>query len=212
MQPQVPIPTPPQSNLKLALSLIALVLVGLAAYFTYITISRHGKIGVTLAVFPTTAAINLNTGQVVKNGTVYLPAGTYTANVSADGFAPLKQTFVINSDRHDYAFVLTAQSDAAKKWVADHPKEAHAIESIAGAQSNQDTNVFYQQNSIAALLPLIDTYFSIGYKVPGGVFTVTINTASPRYRYYALQQIENWGYDPAKLNIVFTDFKNPLGN
>jgi hypothetical protein len=188
-----------------------LVVAGLC-YGAYVAISRVGKVAVSVNILPMSATILAN-GITLQNGTSYLAPGTYSVSVSSPGFAPMQQDFTISAQQAYIVVSLPPVSAEAKKYRADHPKDYLALEGASGQLSRASGSAFHAANPITARLPYIDKYFSIGYKSPNNSdVVILITTTSPRLRYYALQQIINWGYDPINLNIQFTDFKNPLGN
>ncbi len=192
--------------------IILVALITLWGVLTYV--DRHGKIPVVLSVVPHNATVTFN-DQREGNGTHYLPAGTYTVTAKKDGFKTQTQKIVVTDKKNQnvVAISLIAQSSEAKKWASEHQDQYRQNEAYGSIQANNDGEYFTALNPITTKLPYKDPYFMIGYIAnPDQSITLTVDTPSPRYRFYAVERIRKFGYDPTDFKIVFEDFHNPLSN
>lgn len=201
-----------QTNRKRIIRAVILLLVALFLWTTITLIGRIGKVPVTIAVVPSNAAITLNS-QTYQDGTVWLPAGTYAVSLSRDGFAAQKQKVVITAEKSEnvIAASLVPESDAAKQWAEEHQKDYKDNERYGAKQASANGDYFTTKNPITKQLPFTDPYYKIAYTSgDDNTITLTVTTTSPRYRFYALEKIRQWGYDPTDFVIDFKDFTNPL--
>lgn len=193
---------------RLGLGFILLIIIwGVSTY-----IDRYGKIPVVVSVVPSNASVTFS-GKDSSNGTHYLQAGTYDVSVHQDGFKTQTQKVIITEGKEQnvVAVSLIAESDEAKKWANSHQDDYQKNEIYGSIQANSDGKYFTNKNPITTKLPYNDPYFTIGYIANSDQsITLTIITPSPRYRFYAIEQIRKLGYDPTDFKIVFKDFHNPL--
>lgn len=177
-----------------------------------IFVTRNGKVAVVISAVPSDSSITLD-GTRYSNGTSYIQPGTYEIVVQKTGFETVKtQTTVTDAkEQNVIAVSLLPKSAQALKWADDHQLEYSKNETYGSIQANSDGKFFTSQNPITTKLPFKDPYFTIGYVSEGNnTIKLTIQTPSPRYRFFALEQIRKWGYDPTNFIIQFTDFNNPL--
>lgn len=197
-------------RLQITFAIVALVVI-FGGYAAYQSIMRAGKVEVEVNILPTNATAMANDTKI-RNGKAYLTRGEYTVTVTAEGFKDATQNIKIDPTNHFINVALTAESAEAKAWVSKNKDKYLAFEDASGRQSAVTGKAFKSANPITTHLPYTDTYFTIGYKSPDAdTVIVTVLTPSPRYRYEALKQIKNWGYDPSDLTIEFVNYKNPLG-
>lgn len=190
-------------------SLIGIVFI---AWTAIVLTGRIGKLPVVVAVVPNNATITAN-GQRIGNGTQWLTSGTYKISASKDGFKTIKKSVTVtdNKSQNVIALSLTAESSEAKKWANEHQQEYTNNEQYGAIAANADGKYFADRYPLTTKLPFTDPYFTIGYIVnEKGAATITITTPSPRYRFYAVEQIRKFGYDPTDYTIDFKDFHNPL--
>lgn len=187
--------------------LAILVWWGLATY-----IDRSGKVPVVVSVVPNDAKVVFD-NNTKGNGTHYMPAGTYEVTVSKDGFKSQTETVIVTDkkDQNVVAASLTAVSGDAKKWAKEHEND-YAKNQVYGAiEADNNGRYFADKNPITTKLPYNDPYFTIGYiSNDDQSVTLTVVTPSPRYRFYAVEQIRKLGYDPTDYKIIFKDFHSPL--
>lgn len=197
---------------KRKIVLITKVLLVMLAIATIVTlVGRIGKVGLTVATVPRDASVTIN-GTQIGNGTQWVKAGTYAVIVKKDGFETQKQTVTVTGDKSDniIAASLAPKSKEAKEWAAKNNSAYKDNERYGARQARAAGEYFANKNPITKKLPFTDPYYKIGYVVDGQSITLTIITPSPRYRFYAVEKIREWGYDPTDFVITFEDYQNPL--
>lgn len=175
-------------------------------------VDQNGKIPVVVSVVPSDATVTFN-GKSEGNGTHYLPAGSYEVTVRKDGFKTETEQVIVTDKKQQnvVAASLTAESTDAKKWAKEHSGDYAKNQAYGAIEANSNGSYFTAKNPITTKLPYNDPYFTIGYIVnKDQSITLTVVTPSPRYRFYAVQQIRDLGYDPTDFKIMFKDFHNPL--
>lgn len=188
-----------------------LLLIIIWAVVTYA--NRHGKLAVVVSVVPRDASVVVS-GKHLGNGTHYLQAGTYDVSVSKDGFKTQTKKIIVTDDKEQnvVAVSLAPESEEAKKWANEHEDDYRKNEVYGSIEANSNGKYFTEKNPITTKLPFVDPYFTIGYIANDDQsITLTVITPSPRYRFYAVEQIRKFGYDPTDFKISFKDFRNPLG-
>lgn len=190
-----------------------LVLCGLVLVVTYngyLYIDRRGKTAVYIDVFPSNAEIAIKGAKTVKEGTAYLPPGTYSYTISREGYVSRTATLYVESDKPASIYASLAKEKG--EYTSREQREIQRIEQKGGRESYANTQRFKAQYPITNYLPIKDAYYSIGYLVDekGDNFHITVYTESPRYRAEALKRIRSIGEDPSDYRIEFKDFKNPL--
>ncbi len=193
---------------RIAIGLFALLIIWTA----FILLSRIGKLPVTVSVVPSDATITVN-NQSEGNGTAWLVPGTYKVKIKKDGYTPQEKTVIVSDKKTDNVVVasLKPESDEAKKWATEHAKEYKDNEKYGAIEASSNGEYFSAINPITKKLPFTDPYYKIGYIVGDKQsITLTVATTSPRWRFYAVEKIREWGYEPTDFVISFTDFKNPL--
>lgn len=177
-----------------------------------VLISRSGKVGLYVSIAPSNATVKIGDSQYGR-GTQWLAPGTYPVEVTRDGFEEVKRTIIVSGDKEQnvLAVSLPPKSDEAKKWAEQHQDEYKRNEQYGAIEAAQTGKYLAKSAPITTKLPFKDPYFTIGYTISDKQdITLTIKTPSPRYRFYAIEKIREFGYDPTDFRIEFTDFKNPL--
>lgn len=191
---------------------IAVVFFVIVAVFTVTSIDHIGKSPVYVSTVPSDATVKFNSTNR-GNGTQWMPAGTYTVTVQKDGFETVKRTVIVDDKKSQnvVAVSLIAVSSEAKKWADDHATDYRKNEAYGAIEASVNGDYFTQRNPITTKLPYVDPYFTLGYvSHDNQTISLTIETPSPRYRYFAIEKLRQMGYDPTDFDIVFKDFKNPL--
>lgn len=198
---------------KKRITMSVTILLGILFVWTVVTlVGRIGKVPVTVSVVPSNAIVTLNNNQTT-NGTQWLTPGVYTATMKRDGFAEQKHTVTVAGDKKEnvIAASLVPKSNEAKEWAKQNHKEYKDNERYGSKQAVADGEYFASKNPITKNLPYTNPYYKIAYTVKDDASIVlTITTESPRYRFYALEKIREWEYDPTDFAIELRDFKNPL--
>jgi hypothetical protein len=181
--------------------------------FSMVTyISRIGKVGTTFSIVPTNARITID-GAAGSQGTTWLQPGDYTVNVTHPGFTSREKRITVTADKKQnvVAISLTPESDEAKKWAEQNDDQYKKNEEFGAIEARQTGEFMRAKYPIIKSIPYEDPYFKIAYKIENNdSITLTIDTQSPRYRYFAVQKIRELGYDPTDYTIEFSDFRNPL--
>jgi hypothetical protein len=175
-------------------------------------VSHIGKVALVVSVVPRDAIVMVGSDKV-GNGTRWVKAGDYKVSVSKDGFIKQQETLTVSEQKKQnvLAISLIPDSDAAKKWANDHSDDYKNNEQYGSIEAKNNGDYFSQTNPITTQLPYTDPYFKIGYVTDNNQsIKLTIETPSPRYRFYAVEKIRQLGYDPTDFVIEFKDFKNPL--
>lgn len=187
-----------------------IILVAIWGITTFV--NRQGKVAVFINTVPSDAEIVFNNTRE-NNGTKWMKPGDYTVTAKKDGFTAVTRKVRITDlkTQNVVAISLHAESDEAKKWAADHVLEYQKNEAYGTIEANTNGEYFSNLNPITTKLPFVDPYFKIAYVTNDDQsITLTVTTPSPRYRFYAVEKIREFGYDPTDFVIEFKDFKNPL--
>lgn len=179
-----------------------------------VLISRSGKVGLYISTAPSNATVKIGDSQYGR-GTQWLAPGTYPVEATRDGFETVTRTIIVSSDKEQnvLAISLVPKSEDAKKWAEQHQDEYKRNEQYGAIEAAQTGKYLAKSAPITTKLPFKDPYFTIGYTIDEKqTVTLTIKTPSPRYRFYAIEKIREFGYDPTDFRVEFTDFKNPLEN
>lgn len=190
------------------------VLVGLLLYSVYTSIDRSNKISLEIDFVPNDAAVYINERKVGR-GTIYLDPGTYKVTASRDGFSDfVDSSLIVNNDspKRFYAIKMRADSDEARKWLADNQEAVNRITKL-GYKALDERNVYLsERNPITKHLPYKNFLYSIGHHAdPANPDDIIIDIDAPEgYRQAALYKIRELGDDPTDLNIVFREYENPF--
>lgn len=194
------------------ITIVAVVFVAIVAIFTVTSIEHMGKVPVYVSTVPNDATVRFDNNSV-GNGTQWMPAGTYTVTVQKEGFETVKRTVIVDDKKSQnvIAASLIAVSSDAKKWADDHATDYRKNEAYGAIEASVNGDYFTQRNPITTKLPYVDPYFTLGYvSHDNQTISLTIETPSPRYRYFAIEKLRQLGYDPTDFDIIFKDFHNPL--
>lgn len=175
-------------------------------------ISHIGKIPVVISAVPGDAKIMIGDKRY-SEGTQWIVPGDYKMAASKDGFADIKRNVTVTDQKKQnvLAVSLVPKSDEAKRWAAEHNDEYKDNEQFGAIEAAMNGDYFSKLHPITTKLPYTDPYYKIGYvRHDDRTISLTIDTPSPRYRFYAIEKIRNLGFEPTDFTITFTDFKNPL--
>jgi len=201
-----------QRHKRRIITVSSLLLVAFVILVTVELTGRIGKLAVTISAVPRNATVIVNDRQV-SSGTHWLTPGNYSVKASREGFEDIKKSIEVTGEKTEnvVALSLTPKSEEAKKWADKHQSEYSRNEQYGAVAAAADGKYFADKNPITKKLPFKNPYYTIGYKTQGDApVTLTIVTPSPRYRFYAIEKIREWGFDPTHFRIEFQGFKNPL--
>src|SRR5690349_4529882 len=92
-------------------------------YYLASTISRTGKVEVSLITLPDDATVTMN-GTIVKQGTLLLAPGDYTVKAERNGFATSeKEETIVKDTKKTITISLTPITDEAKSWLENNRKK-----------------------------------------------------------------------------------------
>ncbi len=199
-------------NSRLLKAILAIIIGLVVFWFIFTAISHSGKVKLQLAIVPSDSTITIN-GSKYSNGSHWITPGTYTVKVSKPGFKSQSRSVILSPEKdvNVATFSLEPESQKAKAWVKSNLDLYKANEKYGALEAGASGKYLSNRNPIISNLPFKDPYFTIGYiQNPDSSITLTVATPSPRYRFFALEQIRKLGYDPTDFKINFKDFVNPL--
>lgn len=200
-----------RNNLRIIIAFVIVVVMIIIGYFIYTSVSRSGKIPVTINAVPSDAQITLNDVEV-SMGTVYLKPGGYKIKAGKEGFFDFTHETQIDQSNDVINIPLLAKSEEAKKWAEENQSEYLELESKAGEAAEEQGEDFRTKNPIVNLLPHDSLLYTIGYRAdpedPTGNSIIIEIDASEGYRQQAVYQIYQWGYDPTNFKINFREYEN----
>lgn len=179
--------------------IIALVVIASIIALGWFVLRPQAKITFSLAPENMTLAINDKVQQITHNQTISLKPGTYTFKFSRSEFSSVTKTLTIkDDDAIEFAMALNAETDAAKKIIADNPESAKIIEQYQ----------LQQENELASLLPINGNGFTLNScrsilfpQSEKKAFCIT--TKDDVGLRFANIQIKQLGFDPEKLEMMF---------
>lgn len=199
-----------RKNLITAVLVILVVLVLIVvAYVVYMDRQLNT---VEVRSFPDDVTLEVDGERYESADRIRLAPGDYTITASKDGFADQALDVTILEGVQDKAvyFELVAESDEAKQWVEDNYEQLQEINQEISQAAVESQRELLEQQPIVEHLPYRNMLFSIGYlRSTPDSFQVTIR-APDVYVPYAINQIEEWGYDPALLDIVYVNQRSPF--
>lgn len=199
-------------NRKLISILISLAVL-VAGAWLIVGLSRVGETRVSLDVIPKNAQVKIN-GVESKTGTHYLKPGTYTFSASLDGWKTDSQEIKITKPT-TVGLIPSPDSVAATELLQDQPELQLERERIGGQRAGQISQALSANNPIIDILPYTEPSgpFSIDYglsKTDKTRVFLLISDSSPNGRVNALKWLRQQGQDPTNIEMVFSDFINPL--
>lgn len=192
---------------------VVLLFVVIVAWAVLTFIGRQGKVAVFVSTVPRDAKVQFD-DSIKGSGTQWLNPGVYTVHAKKDGFSSVtrKVTVTNKKSQNVVAMSLQPESDRAKEWADKNIDLYRKNETYGTIEANTNGEYFRNTHPITTKLPFTDPYFKIAYKTNSDQsIIITISTPSPRYRFYAIEKIREFGYDPTDFTIEFIQFKNPLG-
>lgn len=202
-----------QKNRRRVAIIFGMILLLVAVWSIVSFVERQGKVAVVISTVPSDATIMFDTIRQA-NGTRWIQPGDYTVTAKKNGFESVTRKVRITDQKSQnvVALSLAPKNDEAKQWAEQNAEQYQKNESFGTIEANANGEYFSELNPITSKLPFVDPYFKIAYiSNDDQSIKLTITTPSPRYRFYAIEKIREFGYDPTDFAIEFKDFKNPLG-
>lgn len=199
---------------RLIYLLIALLVV-IVCWWLVGIISRAGKAQLTINVAPRAVDISIN-GKPGHGGVNYLKPGEYMVVAKKDGFSKVTKSVTVNSNQ-SVNMLLEPQTQEAQDYLNNNPEERRAYENLTATIAQEKGDAQRASTPLILDLPYDDLEgpFSIDYgpdsKDGEGGVIILVSNSTAKGRQAALKWIMDQGQKPSELNIVYSDFINPLG-
>jgi hypothetical protein len=190
------------------ISAIAAALIVIAIFTVIQAIRQSGRGTLTVTTLPRDAAVMLHNKKIADNRKVGVSPGTYDITVTRSGFADQKQDVTITKGKEStVAFYLSPNGAEGLQWFKDHPDEAHEAEAVTGEAFTKASEKKAEELPLINDLPFIDQQYRVDYgkseKDPSKI-AIYIKYWSDEGKTQALDWIRFKGYDPNKLEIIYT--------
>ncbi|MBR6168500.1 hypothetical protein IKQ74_00970 [Candidatus Saccharibacteria bacterium] len=184
--------------------LSAIILVGII-YFIVVSISRIGKIPITVQYAPFEANITLNGTKINNHTTVWLEPGKYLAKIEFDHFKTIEREVEI-TDKYRYIVgIMEATDSNGEEYANSHRQEFIETEGVIGQALNQEGKEIKERYPILNYLPINNRLYSISYIYNNNTAPTIAIKAAPEYLDAAVQKIKNLeDVDPTIYQIDFT--------
>lgn len=206
-----------KSNTKY-IAIICLILVLALGLGLFTNLKNINKIEANVDVLPKDASLYMN-DQPINRGNLKVYPGTYTFKAIATGYDDDVYTVIIKKDS-DIRLLPTPNNQETISLYNNDQELQSTREEFGSIRSNLIGASTRSNNEIINNLPIeMFTYkgkngpFSIDYgfseEDKGRAFLV-VNNSSPNGRANALQWIRDQGYSTSEIEILFSDYANPL--
>lgn len=188
-----------------------LIIVGI---FIAQTISRIGKIAITVKYAPYNASVIANGIQLKNNAVNYLPAGEYTIEAKADHFDTFNNTVIISNDTNAIYGLLNPNDERGKELMSQHQADFFEVQSYYSADSIKQGEDEKKTWPLLNYLPVSNRLYSIGYILDEDNLTITINTTTP-YLDSVVQILSEFDQSQmtlAEYNIRINNLANPFNH
>lgn len=199
-------------NKRFIVVVLLVLTLGIIGYEVGLAISHRNKIPISIGVSPTDSVVRLS-GKKIHAGTVYISPGDYTFRAEHALFDAVEQKVTVGTTSlRRVILIAPSTSDAAKKWLQDHPSEDATRQQLSAELSNQQGQILVQKNPIIKDLPYIDNTYRIDYgasvKNPNdsNAIAIYIKSTDDNAKQQALDWLKFKGYDPTKLEIYYSSF------
>gem|GEM_PF-4933586 len=180
-----------------------LILIGVG--FTIFT-SQKGKV-IIVKILPHDATIKLD-GREVKTGIHYVNPGKHQFVITRAVFKDKTVNFEIKASESQNFELYTRPIDdsAGAAWAQQNPEEAREIDGYDSRAYEENARRVFDSNQILSELPILDNQFRIdqGFSKTGKDFALYIQTTDDAGKAAALDTLRTMGYDPNKLEIIYT--------
>jgi hypothetical protein len=194
-----------QRYINLGLILGLLCSVGLLGYAL-----MRPQANTEVNLVPNDAVLLLDEKTVIKEGTLYIPAGKHHIKASREGFKTVEQTFTTSETSSvKLIFSLIPNSDIGTTYLEEHPDEQTEREQISGEKYNQGVTNLIKNYPIVSMLPHNGEGFSVNYGQSqlnpenSNKVALYIELRTLDYKNRALDWIRYSGYDPADYEIIY---------
>lgn len=198
----------PPLFVKLTLPLVSIFLFVVGYLITYNPPTPDSTIKIETAPEGTTVIID---NEKADTGENKVWAGKHTVTFKKDGFKEESRTLTTKSGESVYVgTALSSNSEKTKNWYTDNPNDQKLAEGISSHYFDYSTSAAHQENTLLQQLPLnlggsggnirIDKGIPIGSSTQPAIY---VTAATPADRRSILAWMENNGYTPATMDIVF---------
>ncbi|MEI6228493.1 MAG: PEGA domain-containing protein [Candidatus Saccharibacteria bacterium] len=199
--------------IKISAIVFGLLCIGLIIYYLI------PKSYIRFSVAPKSVYVSINNNkQTINNGdTITVSPGKYSITISQKEFESYtKEIELKNGETNDILLVLTPITDSAIALLND-PSIQDVIESSTIETRNKEVANNIKNNPILNILPITDKYYTAtscpSEKYPNNnskiavciELTHTDEAPDADLKDYALENIKKSGYDPATLEIIWTN-------
>lgn len=190
--------------------IILSVAIGITAIVA-LMLRQQGRGTLEIITIPDDAKVTLSQKKIAGNHSISVAHGTYKVEVSRSGFETKAQNVTVTEGKKAiYKFYLAANSPEGIRWLDDHPGQASIIEAEASKASAEGYQRTAKEVPLIKSLPFIDLQYRIDYGKsqahPGepGAVAIYIKYWADEGKTQALEWIRFKGYDPSKLEIIYT--------
>ncbi|MDL2363283.1 MAG: hypothetical protein QFB86_02805 [Patescibacteria group bacterium] len=202
----------------LLLVLILFVLPLLIVAFS--SLSKIGKVGITVNVAPSTAKLYVD-ARKVSPGDVYVRSGHHRLEAKLDGFNAYSKEFDTDNSPKKvvYDVLLSPKNTYGQSILDDNPKLQQERENMGGAKFSQNSQALNVKYPFLKDLPLEGQRFTVNYgdavesKIKDGDVAIAlyVSVTDPSEKRNAIRSItEQLGVEPSDIEIIFTDYFNPI--
>jgi hypothetical protein len=193
---------------------VGLILLGIVISLVFFVVQSRRDAGANLNVLvvPGDATIVVE-GKEYKPGKIHVEPGVREITASSDGFASLTQRITVTEKLTPLVFALTPESEEAREWAKENNKLYLEAEAAGGVAAQQQAQAAEERYPILSHLPYNGSFYKINYAVEDkqkNTIYIRIDATSAMGRQVALDQIKEWGYEPADYKIIFPGHANPL--
>lgn len=198
-----------QRNNKLLF--VALGLTALLGVLFLVLKSLAPTPNITLTMTPSTARVLVDGKATrVSGGRMYVPTGKHAIQATQSGFSDYSDVVEVNQTPKTLIIILNPIDAVGRKFLHFNPAEQRLRESIIGKLSAEQNEVLAEKNPVTAMLPYIDQYFRIDYGASrthpedSNAIAVYITSFAPEGNQRALALLQAKGFDPNKLEIIYS--------
>ena len=179
------------------------------------TVQRNNSGTLDLLVAPTESNIIIN-GKHYHNGTHYLLPGTYTVDISMDGFTSKTFDISISVGTTTSLHTYLVQDDGSMSWYDSHPEDLSILTTIGDTEAIKKSQEYADKYPVIDAMPIIYAQYSDNYqtytefRIDGGSFSgckkdfcLKITDTTGGNMDNALRMIREAGYNPDDYEILY---------
>lgn len=176
--------------------------------------SKENKTAVQIMSVPQDITLFVN-DKKVSSSVLYLTPGDHIIKGEKKGFKGYEYRITTKEGQKNadtLFFVLSPESNEAKKWADKNKKAYSEIEAKAGEDAQISGESLVDKYPILKKIPYRSSLYDIDYKKleNSDEITVQITAATAISRQVAIERIRQWGYDPSDYLIEFRAYSNPF--